>query len=794
MTPSEFISQFTFGGLLAIAIGDVRNRQYINATALETLEYPLDKDVYFGPAMLKTAGGEKTDVLGTRVLWVDVDDASKPQCTLPPSMTVFSGHGWHLYWILTEPLLDFDKIEALNKLLAEDVPTADRACWNGNRVLRIPSTTNLKDPLVPVTVELKSFRPSITYTPADFAVAGKLSRADRHKITTGDKRGYRSRSERDWAILTALMVAGATDDLIRRIFAEQACGDKSRENDHYLEHTLETLRDKNIEPDPETEIQEREDGYYVPFRKGVKRISTFLFDPMYLLDGSPFKSPDAVVGDVSAEGYVWNDVTFSRAAFTSVSKLDKETPVAAWQFLGRDDELRRLLPYFLQKLRAKGLPKVAATPVMGLHKISGDWRFLGDRQTLGDLQLWSQFMGPICWLPSQREHPEMDLDLEVTPEERQLVAESLPKLNEPGVIWPMIGWYTATCLKPWFETKNYRFPVLNVAGTKGSGKTSLIQRVFMPLMGQKDPKTYDANTTRFVILSLLGSTNAIPIAFSEFRFGSVENFIRFILLSYDTGHDPRGRGDQTTVDYPLSAPFSVDGEDLIEDPAARERVVVAQMHPATVEEGGEAYTTFQHLRNNMPKHFGGYMIQEILKRASTLENFLAKSREAVFAAFPSKLPDRVRNNHVVAYMGVLLWCDILKVTPPEALVMEKSIVSVFNLVSGRARTLADSMVEDLVNGIIQGAAHLNYVYDNDTNIIWFQLAPAHSWWIMSRRRQGRGSLERDAIRAQLKEAPYSVEPRAMNDAWMYGVDLNKAVENGLDVPTRIADRSFVIRM
>lgn len=796
MASEEFIKQFTFGGLLAIAVGDVRNREYHDTASLTDLNLNDRKDTYFSPAMLQRPGGEKTDVLGTKVLWVDADDPSKPQCTLPPSMAVFSGHGWHLYWILDEPLLDFEKIEQLNKLLADDIPTADKACWNGNRVLRIPGTTNNKFPEEPIEVALKTFKPSLTYTPADFVVMGKLSRSDRHKISTGDKRGFRSRSERDWAILTALVVAGASDELIARIFAEQPCGDKAKDNEHYLPHTLEKVRAKEPElvGNGEDEIIEREEGYFATFRKGYKRISTFLFEPLYLLDGAPFKAPDALVGDVTADDYVWKDVTFSRGAFTSVAKLDKETPVAAWQFLGRDDELRRLLPYLLEKLKAKGLPKIAATPVMGLHKISGEWRFLGDKQTLGRAAFWSQYQGPICWLPSQKEHPEMDLSIDVTQEDLDTVANCLPKLNDPETIWPMIGWYTATCLKPWFESVNYRFPMLNVSGTKGSGKTSLIQRVFMPLMGQVNPKTYDAGTTKFVTLSLMGATNAIPIAFSEFRYGAVENFIRFILLSYDTGHDPRGRGDQTTVDYPLSAPFSVDGEDLIEDPAARERVVVAQMHPKAVEEGSEAYVAFQHLRTHMPVHFGGWMIEQILSMEEEWPKFLKAARDAIFEAFPAKLPDRVRNNHTVAYMGVLLWCAIMKVEAPQASIMTKSITSVFNLVSGRARTLADNMVEDLINGIIQSSAHINYVYDNDTNILWFQLAPAHSWWIMSRRRQGRGTLERDAIRSQLHEAPYSVAPEVRNDALMYGINLDEAAKNGLDIPSRIPDRSFVVRM
>ena len=794
MTQLDFLQQFAFGGLMSTAVGSPTYRNFINVDDLSTFIVPPQTDVYFGPAMCKTAGGEKENVLGTKVLWVDIDNPVKPLPTLPPSMVVFSGHGWHMYWVLDVPLLDIESIETLNKILIEDIPTSDKSCWNCNRVLRVPGTTNNKIVEAPIQVELKSYNPERVYTIADIKVLSKLSRQEKHKISTGDARGYRSRSERDWAILTALVLAGATDELILNLFKLQPCGDKAAENDHYLPHTLETIREKGPAVPLEDGVTVAPDGYYVPMRKGHKRISTFTYDPKVLLDGSMFGAPDALVGDVQSDGYVWPDITFSRSAFTSVSKFDKEAPVAAWQWLGHDDDLRKLLPFLLEDLKQKGLPKVAATPVMGLFKVGGAWRFLGHNQTLGSDQTWQGYQGPICWLPSQKEYPKMNLTTDITDEEVKFVADRLPLLNDPETIWPMIGWYTATCLKPWFEENGYRFPVLNVSGTRGSGKTTLIQRVFMPLMGQTDPKTFDSGTTRFVILSLLGSTNAIPVAFSEFRYGLVEQFIRYILLSYDTGHDPRGRGDQTIVDYPLTAPFSVDGEDLVEDPAARERVVVALLHPKAVEEGSTAYQAFQELRKNIPPNFGGHMIQQILRRAPEFKQRLEEAREELFNTVPGKLPDRVRNNHIVTYFGMKMWCDIVGVECPSADVLLGSINSVYDIAAGRGKTMSDSLVEDFVNTIVQGYTNFNYAYDREANVLWMQLASVHTWWLASRRRQGRGSLERDAIRAQLKEAPYSVKPQVVNDAWMFGIDLSRANELGLDIPSKLSDTTFVVRL
>jgi len=631
------------------------------------------------------------------------------------------------------------------------------------------------------------------YNPDDFRVLEKLDAATRHKIRTGDRRGYKSRSERDWAVVLHLSRSGATDALITFLFANTPIGDKVRDETTaagYLDHTIEAVRNKAQPEQPGPGVfEEREDGYYISNRRTERRVSTFVIDPKLLLDGSLLNTDDAIVGDVRSAGHVWKDIAFTRSAFTSLLKLDRESPKAAWQWLGKDDDVRHLLPYLMEKLQSRGLPRVIAAPALGLHRLGEQWYFVGDKAVLSASETWPGYSGPIGWLPSRAEHPELDLSGSVTNDELARLGEFIPKLNEPEVLWVILGWYAATALKPWLETKGYRFPILNVSGTRGSGKTSAIQRVFMPLFGQSSPKSYDAGTTRFVMLSCLGSTTAVPIAFSEFRYDSVEKFLRYILLSYDSGHDPRGRADQSTVDYILSAPFSVDGEDLIADPAARERIVVAALHPATVVEGGVAYEAYKQLVREGIPNFGGYYVRYLLQRLSTgdIDDLLDDARRAIVEAFPQRLPDRVRNNHVVAYLGTKLWCDAVGLPCPDAKCMERSIRSVYNLESGRARTLADDFIEDVVNAVPTN--YFRYQV-NPGGLFLFQLSSTHTWWIASRRRQGRTALERDAIQSQLKESPYYVDTVLQDGVFYYSIDLKKAQEAGLDLSTEVIDRSI----
>ncbi len=790
-----FLEHFMFkGGKLGIAVGHPSRLELHSSLPTDV---PTNTDVYFTPALRN--GGEKSmgkaGVIGSRVVWIDADDERLPRTTFPPSIVVNSGHGHHLYWLLDKVLTSPDAIESINKSLIRDVPTADKASWNVNRVLRVPGTLNSKRPVE--DVKLVRCNKDIVYTIQDFNVLAALDRKARHKIKTGDRRGYKSRSERDWAVVTALIQAGASDNLIRLLFLTQPVGDKVRDpgtHEAYFARTVERARASRAVKITQQEFAEGDDGYYVNTRRGKRRVSTFVVSPKLLLDGSGFGAEDAIVGDVTASDYVWENITFSRSAFTSVRKMDAEAPVAAWQWLGNDGDVRKLLPFLMEELVGNGLPRVAASPVIGLHYIKDKPFFVGHNQTLTNDRLWNGYGGPIAWLPNRREHPKLNLSArKVSDRQLQNMSSIIPTLNEPTSIWPMVGWYASACMKPWLETQGYRFPTLNVTGSRGSGKTTLIQRVMMPMFGQLDPKSYDAGTTRFVALSLLGSTNAVPIAFSEFRYESVEKFLRFVLLSYDTGHDPRGRPDQTTVDYPLMAPFSLDGEDIITDPAARQRIVVVLLTVKTIDEGSEAYHAYKKLK--IPATFGGYYTQNVLRRLveGELSGVLSQARKAVFEAFPSKLPDRVRNNHIVSYFGVKLWCDVVGMDPPPASVLEKSINTVYNTTVGRGRMLVDDLVEDLVNGAAAAEHRFKWDYDAEAKVLYFQLATAHAWWVEKRRRQGRGSLERDSLRQQLKEVHYAREGTVRKGVWMYGIHLPTALEADLDVPVHINVKEMTVR-
>lgn len=113
------------------------------------------QNVYFSPAMYKPDALDKTkeNVIASRVLWVDFDGNAKDAMVrlkatpaLPrPSWRISSGLPGHehWYWILDRPEAT-QRFEEINRKIAYYLE-GDLGCWNADRVMRPPYTTNFMD-------------------------------------------------------------------------------------------------------------------------------------------------------------------------------------------------------------------------------------------------------------------------------------------------------------------------------------------------------------------------------------------------------------------------------------------------------------------------------------------------------------------------------------------------------------------------------------------------------------------------------------------------------------------------
>ncbi len=132
-------------------------------------------NIYFGVAPRNDRGGRKENIQAATCLWADLDgkhfgskqDAyrSLESFSLTPLMVVDSGNGYHAYWLLKEPTNELARVEAINLGIAQAIG-GDRT-YDITRILRVPGTTNWKDPTQPKPVRLIQSR-SQTYNLDDF--------------------------------------------------------------------------------------------------------------------------------------------------------------------------------------------------------------------------------------------------------------------------------------------------------------------------------------------------------------------------------------------------------------------------------------------------------------------------------------------------------------------------------------------------------------------------------------------------------------------------------------------------
>jgi len=236
-----------------------------------------------------------------------------------------------------------------------------------------------------------------------------------------------------------------------------------------------------------------------------------------------------------------------------------------------------------------------------------------------------------------------------------MVYASILKLNTLNVMMPVIGWFFASGFKPKFERKVGAFPILSIWGTQGSGKSALLRfmwRLF-GYIGGLETKLFSCTETDFVLMKLFSGTTSIPIILDEYKphdmpKNRLMSLHRMLRRSYNGESEFRGRQDQTTVEYNLSAPVAVAGEVGLSESALMERIVNVKLSPNDLNEearGHHASVVHQDL-----SPFGTRYVQFVLSTDFDQQYEIAKELTSEWLAGLTT-PDRVFNNLVAVTFG-----------------------------------------------------------------------------------------------------------------------------------------------
>ena len=767
-------------------------------------------DVYFSCASRDADG----NFASSSILWCDYDQPLPPGlCLPPPSFVVASGHGQHLYWSLVNPIRDPEYLRKLLRAIANQLD-GDLACTDPTHFLRLPNTLNYKyDPPHPVTLTVE--RPDLVYTAMDIEKFIELPQEIVSSLYIKAPKG--DRSDLDWETINNLIRFGLSDTAIFGIYKYMPIGGKARENVGYLTTTIINARQaQGQSPSPvETalagdiitsgriaELVRIDDQYFRVQGTDIKPVSTFVFDVIAVQESG---QGDYLLVNVIVKGRpVKTNLALPMEAFGKAIMLNNAIRRMDATWLGSDHFTGKLKAFLADEWETMGSPRISITHQLGRVVTPTHDVYVTSR---GIYDIAMEEVTDIVYVEPGYEHPEIVHDFSLRPldaKTAQTVLEQISEVNTPQVMGPILGWFIASHFKPLFEAAQIRFPHLLVYGTRGAGKTTILTQIFQPLMGYLRPHTWQANSTRFVTLTLLGSTTSIPISLTEFRESSQrqkQSFFSLLRTAYDFGKDARGRQDLTTVQYDLSAPIVLDGEDSITDPALQERFVSVYLD---VRDISTHRGTINKIRTSDLRRLGADIVRKSLTvdSAQILDMFLTASN-VVRDSYTREIPERMLTNQAVAVTGLMflqrLFPNSPFLTDPNAVrgYFEEEIDEIVNTNTGRTYLSADKLVEDVVNHVlgvtVQGRDDqgVNYRYkpEKDGNILCFHLSTAYAWW-----RKQQTSIREDVptsamIKKQLNEQKgggYIVEHRTTTSQFgrnssMYHIDLVRAAKSGLDI-------------
>jgi len=263
------------------SIKDGKVKQWWSASRQAAVDLALAQsdngwDAYYGvlPRLTDHDGSAEGIANMTTVLWTDLDAktiGSKQRSlqslirfAISPSVVVDSGHGYHAYWKLDTPV-GFEHARLAMIGLARQL-NGDHV-YDQARILRIPGTTNWKEPKVPVPVRTVVFNTTqvlrfkdfyaqseagwVDQRPPEPPVSTRHASFDRRSMPEWlselirDGRPQGERSEACWKVMCQLIKRDWTDAEILAAFETGGIGEKMRDmrtGDKWFNYSLSKAR------------------------------------------------------------------------------------------------------------------------------------------------------------------------------------------------------------------------------------------------------------------------------------------------------------------------------------------------------------------------------------------------------------------------------------------------------------------------------------------------------------------------------------------------------------------------
>lgn len=252
----------------------------------------------------------------------------------------------------------------------------------------------------------------------------------------------------------------------------------------------------------------------------------------------------------------------------------------------------------------------------------------------------------------------------------KLTFPEILKLNEKKVSLAIVSWFlSSVCKEPLQKVyKQNAFPILNIFGVRGTGKTT-IATLMQKMLGGKDSLP-TAKITYFSLINSLSMSNAYPLVLDEYKIGDLgknrnSQLLNVFKLVYNSSSDLRGNADKTVTEYNLTSPVCVIGENSFSgdsSDAVKDRSAIVSLSRAWLDEN--KITTSKIIRKlnnvNLEDFLGGYLmfILQLLETGKFTEMY--KTAEERAFDFADEYKDLLSSRHILTLSVLSFGVEMLK--------------------------------------------------------------------------------------------------------------------------------------
>ena len=470
---------------------------------------------------------------------------------------------------------------------------------------------------------------------------------------------FQSQSEADMVFCRKLAFwSGKNKEQMNRIFKSSGLYRQKWDEKHHANGATygeETL-DKAIEttenvysPGGDGPVFEFQGRYWRVKGENTYPITNFIIQPVEMIASEDETQLTADLVTVRGETY---RLTFMTTDFANQQKfknlLNKNT--IALSYLGSDGDLE-LLKGYVSELEWNAKRGVKA---MGVYNHEGRLVFVSQD---GSVESGGVSVEDIVQLDKYKSIESGIIGCDpLTKEKLQELGKLLMSYNEPAKAISILAWAAGCFIKEHLRQCGIKFPHLFLIGEAGSGKSTTLERVLLPIFSESRVIAA-TQVTAFTLMKESASSNIIPLPLDEFKPSKMDRIKLSTLYnhfrdSYDGHEGVRGRADLSVVKYDLSAPLIVAGEESADEAAIRERSIELLFSKKDLKNSGHR-TAFNRILSSAEKlsDFGRTLLNTALKISpADAEKWYAEGKDK----FNSELPSRIVSNLSCCWAGLHL--------------------------------------------------------------------------------------------------------------------------------------------